>query len=93
MGGPDAVPPAGVGVISTGVVIILGIETATPQVGCALGGQEGALASFHLARGKRHGEILAPAIDFVCRQAQIDLQEVSAIAVDVVRAPDSSELT
>ena len=83
MGGPDAVPPAGVGVISTGVVIILGIETATPQVGCAVGGHEGALASLHVARGKRHGEILAPAIEFVCRQAQIDLQEVSAIAVDV----------
>jgi tRNA threonylcarbamoyladenosine biosynthesis protein TsaB len=64
-------------------VIILGIETATPQVGCALGGQEGVLASFHAARGRRHGEILAPAIEFACRQAQIDLRDASAVAVDV----------
>jgi tRNA threonylcarbamoyladenosine biosynthesis protein TsaB len=64
-------------------VIILGIETATLGVGCALGGQEGTLASFHAARGRRHAEILAPAIDFVCRQAQIDLDEVSAVAVDI----------
>ena len=85
MGGPCAVAGAGVPAISTGIVIILGIETATPQVGCALGGHEGALASFHVARGKRHGEILAPAIEFVCRQAQIDLHDVSAIAVDVGR--------
>jgi tRNA threonylcarbamoyladenosine biosynthesis protein TsaB len=64
-------------------VIILGIETATPQVGCALGGQEGTLASFHAARGRRHAEILAPAIEFVRRQAQVELDEVSAVAVDV----------
>ena len=30
-----------------GIVIILGIETATAQVGCALGGVEGVFASFH----------------------------------------------
>ena len=64
-------------------MIILGIETATPQVGCAIGGQEGTLASFHAARGRRHAETLAPAIDFVRRQAMIDLAEVSVVAVDI----------
>ena len=64
-------------------MIILGIETATGQVGCAIGGVEGALASLHVARGRRHAETLAPAIQFVCRQAQIDLSEVSAVAVDI----------
>lgn len=64
-------------------MIILGIESATPQVGCAIGGHEGTLASFQTARGRRHAETLAPAIEFVCRQACIDLEEVSVIAVDI----------
>jgi tRNA threonylcarbamoyladenosine biosynthesis protein TsaB len=64
-------------------MIILGIETATHQVGCALGGQEGVLASFHTARGRRHAEILTPAIEFMCEQARISIKEVSCVAVDV----------
>jgi tRNA threonylcarbamoyladenosine biosynthesis protein TsaB len=64
-------------------MIVLGIETATTQVGCALGGHEGVLASFHAARGRRHAEILTPAIAFICEQAEVDLREVGAIAVDV----------
>ena len=64
-------------------MLILGIETATIQVGCAIGGHEGVLASFHAAKGRRHVETLVPAIEFMCRQATIDLSEISAIAVDV----------
>jgi len=64
-------------------VLILGIETATAQVGCALGGHEGVRASFHAAHGRRHVETLVPAIDFVCRQAQVGLAEIGAVAVDV----------
>lgn len=64
-------------------MIILGIETATQQVGCALGGYEGTLASFHASRGRRHAEILAPAIEFTARQARIDLHEISVVAVDI----------
>src|SRR3954469_5806290 len=63
-------------------MIILGIETATQQVGCALGGVEGVLASFHSARDRRHAETLTPAIDFVCKQARVDIAEVSIVAVD-----------
>jgi tRNA threonylcarbamoyladenosine biosynthesis protein TsaB len=64
-------------------MIVLGIETATTQVGCALGGHEGVLASFHAARAPPHAEILTPAIAFICEQAEVDLREVGAIAVDV----------
>jgi tRNA threonylcarbamoyladenosine biosynthesis protein TsaB len=64
-------------------VLILGIDTATPQVGCAIGGHEGVLASAHSSRGRRHAETLAPAIDFVRRQAGIELSEIGAVAVDV----------
>jgi tRNA threonylcarbamoyladenosine biosynthesis protein TsaB len=63
-------------------VLILGLETATAEVGCAIGGHEGVLASSHSARGKRHAENLTPAIDFVCRQARVELGEISCVAVD-----------
>ena len=63
-------------------MLILGIDTATPQVGCAIGGHEGVLASFHQSRGRRHAEVLVPGIDFVRRQARIELSEISVVAVD-----------
>ena len=64
-------------------MLILGIETATVQVGCAIGGHEGVLASTHSARGKRHAESLAPAIEFTCRQARVALSEIGVVAVDL----------
>jgi len=64
-------------------VLILGIDTATPQVGCAIGGHEGVLAAFQSAKGKRHAETLVPAIQFLCAQTGIELSDIGAIAVDV----------
>ncbi|CAN5591129.1 tRNA (adenosine(37)-N6)-threonylcarbamoyltransferase complex dimerization subunit type 1 TsaB [soil metagenome] len=63
-------------------MLILGIETATAQVSVAIGGHEGVIGLFEVARGRRHAEILAPAIEFVCRQADIELAEFGVIAVD-----------
>jgi tRNA threonylcarbamoyladenosine biosynthesis protein TsaB len=64
-------------------VLILGIESATMQVGCAIGGHEGVLAHVELCRGRRHAETLVPAIEFACRQADVRLDEFGAIAVDI----------
>jgi tRNA threonylcarbamoyladenosine biosynthesis protein TsaB len=64
-------------------MLILGIETATEQVSVAIGGHEGVLGLFEVARRRRHAETLAPAIEFVCRQADVELAEIGAIAVDV----------
>ena len=64
-------------------MLILGIESATNQVGVAIGGHEGVLAQAHSSRGKRHAESLTPAIDFVRRQARVDLREISCVAVDL----------
>lgn len=64
-------------------MLILGISTSTQQVGCAIGGHEGVLASVQSARGKRHAETLVPAIDVLRRQAQVDLKEIGCVAVDV----------
>ena len=64
-------------------MLILGIESSTAQVGCAIGGHEGVLASAHAAKGRRHAESLAPQIDFVRRQAGVELRDIAAVAVDV----------
>lgn len=64
-------------------MLILGITTSTMQVGCAIGGHEGVLAQVHSSRGKRHAETLTPAIDFIRRQARVDLDEIGCVAVDV----------
>ena len=64
-------------------MLVLGIESATAQVGCAIGGHEGVLASAHSSRAKRHAEILTPQIDFVRRQARIELREIGVVAVDL----------
>ncbi|MGH9247770.1 MAG: tRNA (adenosine(37)-N6)-threonylcarbamoyltransferase complex dimerization subunit type 1 TsaB [Acidimicrobiales bacterium] len=64
-------------------MLILGIESATVQVGCAIGGHEGVLAQAHSARGKRHAETLTPTIDFVRTQARVNLAEIGVVAVDL----------
>lgn len=64
-------------------MLTLGIETATEQVSVAIGGHEGVLAMFEVCRGRRHAETLTPAIEFLCRQADVELSEISVIAVDV----------
>jgi tRNA threonylcarbamoyladenosine biosynthesis protein TsaB len=61
----------------------LGIETATQQVSVALGGHEGVIGLVELARGRRHAETLVPAIDFLCSQADIGLDEIGLVAVDI----------
>ena len=64
-------------------MLILGLESATAQVGCAIGGHEGVLASSHSARDRRHAESLVPQVRFVCHQARIELSDLGVIAVDV----------
>jgi tRNA threonylcarbamoyladenosine biosynthesis protein TsaB len=64
-------------------MLIIGIDTATAQVSVAVGGHEGVLASTQSLRGKQHAEVLTPAIEFTCRQARIELSEISVVAVDL----------
>jgi tRNA threonylcarbamoyladenosine biosynthesis protein TsaB len=64
-------------------MLVLGIDTSTAQVGVAIGGHEGVLAQAHSSRGRRHAENLTPAIDFVRRQARVDLHDISCVAVDL----------
>jgi tRNA threonylcarbamoyladenosine biosynthesis protein TsaB len=64
-------------------MLILGIETATQQVSVALGGHEGVIGLVEIARGRRHAETLVPAIDFLSSQADIGLDEIGLVAVDI----------
>ena len=64
-------------------MLILGIESATARVGCAVGGHEGVLAAVQATRGRRHAELLAPQISTACDQADVALRDLAAIAVDV----------
>lgn len=64
-------------------VLTLAIESATAEVGCALVGAGGVLASVRVKRQRRHAETLTPAIEFACTQAGISLGEVAVVAVDV----------
>jgi len=64
-------------------VLILGIESATAQVGVAIGGFEGVLASAHSSKDRRHAESLTPQIKFVCEQAHVAITDISVVAVDI----------
>lgn len=64
-------------------MIVLAIETATERVGVAVGDRDGIRAQFEVTRGRRHAETVTPAIGIVCREADVELDEISAIAVDV----------
>lgn len=64
-------------------MLILGIESATAQVGVAVGGHEGVLASAHSACDRRHAENLTPQIEFVSRQAGVALTDIAVVAVDI----------
>ncbi|MDW3177350.1 MAG: tRNA (adenosine(37)-N6)-threonylcarbamoyltransferase complex dimerization subunit type 1 TsaB [Acidimicrobiia bacterium] len=64
-------------------MLMLGIESATAQVGVAVGGHEGVLASAHSACDRRHAENLTPQIEFVCRQAGVALTDIAVVAVDI----------
>lgn len=64
-------------------MLILGIDTATVQASCAVGGHEGVLAAAQSAKGRRHAEHLAPSIRFTCEMAGVELSEISVVAVDL----------
>lgn len=64
-------------------MLILGIESATGRVGCAIGGHEGVRASVQAVRERRHAELLAPQIRAACTHADIALSDLGAVAVDV----------
>ena len=64
-------------------MFVLGIETATERVGIAIGNGDGVRAQYEVTMGRRHAETVAPAIEAMCRDADVALSEMSTIAVDI----------
>jgi tRNA threonylcarbamoyladenosine biosynthesis protein TsaB len=62
-------------------VIVLGIETSTPQTTVAVGSESGTLASVLLASGRPQHEEVVPAIERLLRWADVPLTSVSGVAV------------
>ena len=64
-------------------MIVLGIETSTPQTSVALGTQEGTIASVSLRARRGNHEVVLPALEQVLRWADTDLDHVAGIAVGI----------
>src|SRR6266542_421528 len=64
-------------------VIVLGIETSTPQTTVALGTERGTMASTLLSIGRSRHEIVIPAVRHVLEWSGTDLAAVGGIAVGI----------
>lgn len=64
-------------------MLILAIDTATEQVGVAIGRDGRVLGEVRIDGGRRHAEELTPAIDFLRSQTGIALDELACVAVGV----------
>jgi tRNA threonylcarbamoyladenosine biosynthesis protein TsaB len=62
-------------------VLLLCLDTATPQVSVAIGSDGAVLGEIRLGRDRRHAEHLAPAIEYLCRTLEVELTQLSGIAV------------
>jgi tRNA threonylcarbamoyladenosine biosynthesis protein TsaB len=64
-------------------MLLLALDTATSQVGVALGDSGEVRAEVRLGGGRRHAEQLAPAIRALTEWTGIRLDQLAAIAVDI----------
>lgn len=64
-------------------MLLLCIDTATPQVGVAIGSEEEVIGRVQLARPQHHAEHLAPAIRYLCDELDLSLDQLSAIGVGI----------
>ena len=62
-------------------MLLLAIDTATPTVSVAIGADGSVLGEVRLTGGRRHAEQLAPAIEYLRREAGVDLAQLAAVAV------------
>ena len=63
--------------------LILGIESATSRVGCAIGGPDGVLAARESAQPRRHAESLVPQIAEIVKESGVAMADIGVVAVDV----------
>lgn len=64
-------------------MLLLCIDTATPQVGVAVGSDDEVIGRVQLARPQHHAEHLAPAIRYLFDELGLSLEQLSAIGVGI----------
>jgi tRNA threonylcarbamoyladenosine biosynthesis protein TsaB len=62
-------------------MLVVAIETSTPQTSVALGTEQGVIGSTLLSWAKGHSEIVLPALRQLLRWSEIELEQVGGIAV------------
>jgi tRNA threonylcarbamoyladenosine biosynthesis protein TsaB len=62
-------------------MLVLAVETSTPQTSVALGTEQGVLASATLSWARGHSEIVVPAIHRIMEWSEIELGQVGGLAV------------
>jgi tRNA threonylcarbamoyladenosine biosynthesis protein TsaB len=62
-------------------MLVLAIDTSTAAVAVALGDAGAVRGEIRLVGERRHAEQLAPAIEYLCRELDVDLAHLAAIAV------------
>jgi tRNA threonylcarbamoyladenosine biosynthesis protein TsaB len=64
-------------------MLVLGIETSTPQASVAIGSEQGVIASAMVSRGANYNEFLLPAIRFCLDEAGVDYRNLGGVAVSL----------
>ncbi len=82
MGHPMGAPGAAHRAVGESGVIVLGIETSTPQTSVALGTEQGVMASTQLASEARQDRV-APILEHLLEWTGVELSHVGGVAVGV----------
>jgi tRNA threonylcarbamoyladenosine biosynthesis protein TsaB len=64
-------------------MLLLGLDTATQQVSVAMSTDGAVIGELRLGHERRHAEHLAPGIQYLCTELDLDLSRLSGIAVGV----------
>ena len=64
-------------------MLVLGIETSTPQASVAIGSEQGVVASAMVSRGANYNEFLLPAIRFCLEESRLGYRNLGAVAVSL----------
>ncbi len=64
-------------------MLVLGIETSTPQATVAIGSEQGLIASALVSRGASHNEFLLPAIRFCLDEAGLGFRNLGGVAASL----------
>ncbi|HEV3472401.1 MAG TPA: tRNA (adenosine(37)-N6)-threonylcarbamoyltransferase complex dimerization subunit type 1 TsaB [Actinomycetota bacterium] len=64
-------------------MLVLGVETSTPQASVAIGSEQGVVASALVSRGASYNEFLLPAVRFCLDQAGLGYRNIGGVAVSL----------